>query len=179
MPGLAKADLLGVSPSFPTVTFISANTNAITYDPLAQAPQFQINAEPVGFEFSPTASGIVINGGSQGVVIEIGVDNNGNLVSGTAGFSLEGQMAGVINGVTVDYPDGTVLLEGDVYNFGFAAAAPEAAFDFRVNVTGGALAAYFSCSDLAIYVLSEYSTFTNSFTTAFNGSAKGQLVLLC
>ena len=172
-PLAVRAELLGVYPSFPQISYVNQEATAVTYDPAAQTLQFVVTAAPFNFQFSPSDSGILMTGDNQSLVISISVDNNGVLTSGTHGFSLSGEMTGVVNGTPVSYSG--VLLIGDVKAFGSGHFPSSDYFDLLVNVTGGAMQSYFSCSDLAILFHSEYSTFTGSFATAFQGSVKGQL----
>ena len=75
-------------------------------------------------------------------------------------------------GVTTSYA-GT-LLQGDVVGFGYLYSGSVNYFDFTVQLTGGQIQPLFGCAGLlGLTMSSEGSTFTNSFTTAFEGEAKG------
>jgi hypothetical protein len=166
----SKADLLGANPGFPKVSYVSQQTNAVTYDPGTQV--FSVNAQPSGIQFSPFEAGTII-GGSR--TIQITVNNAGALISGANGFSLTGDFIRLVGGLPVSYSG--LLLQGDVIAFGSLDSGDADQYDFRVRITGGALMSFFSCGDLGILLLSESSTFTGSFAQAFNGAAKGALGL--
>ena len=167
LANLAKADLLGVNPSFPQINFINTSTTALTYDPVAQI--LTINALPFEILFSESDTGTLIASNS----LAIQLDTDGNLVSGTNGFVLTGQFTHVVDGVTNSYSG--VLLQGDVLAFGYLYSGVVNQFDFSVQVTGGELQTLFNCADdLGVTLTSEASTFTGSFTNAFNGAAKGE-----
>lgn len=162
----AHGQLLGVAPSYPQVNFTTADPNSVSYDPGSQI--FSLNSVPLGIVFSESDPGSLINNGS----VQMQFTTDGTIVSGTNGFLLTGQLTRVSGGMTNTY-SGT-LLQGDVTAFGSFASGFSAQFDFRVNITGGALASFFTCgNDLAVTLVCESSTFSGSFTNAFSGSALG------
>lgn len=162
----AQADLLGVSPSYPQINYNNSDPTSVSYDPGSQI--FSVNSTPFGIVFSGSDPGSLISNGS----IQMQFTTDGTTVSGTNGFVLTGQFTRVVAGVTNTY-SGT-LLQGDVVAFGSLASGFSAQFDFRVNLTGGALVPFFSCgNDLAVTLISISSTFNGSFTNAFQGSAEG------
>jgi hypothetical protein len=164
---VAKADLLGVNPAYPVINFVNTDPSAVSYDPASQV--FSVDAAPYNIYFSGSDSGTLIVSNRS---VQIQLDTDGTLLSGSSGFNLSGQFTRVVSGVSNSY-SGT-LLQGDVTAFGYLYSGAVNEFDFRVNLTGGELQSLFNCaSDLAITMTSEASTFTNSFTTAFNGTAKG------
>jgi hypothetical protein len=167
LANFAGADLLGVNPSYPLINFVSTDPTAVSYDPVSQI--FSVDALPAGIEFSEQDSGTLFVTNRS---IQIQLDTDGNLVSGVNGFVLTGQFTHVVAGVTNNYSG--VLLQGDVFAFGYLYSGPVNQFDFRINVTGGELKSLFDCaSDLGVTMTSEDSTFTGTFTNAFNGTAKG------
>lgn len=168
MPLVLKAGLLGVNPSYPQINFVSTDPTSVTYDPNAQV--FTVNSLPVNIVLSSSDSGALILSNS----LQISFNTDGTFVSGTNGFTLTGQFTEVSNGVTNQY-SGT-LLQGNVIAFGYTGADINgvADFDFRIQLTGGQIMSLFSCAnDFAITMTSQASSFTGSFTNAFNGSAEG------
>ena len=170
---IAKAQLLGVNPTYPQINFVQTTPGSLAYDPGTEV--FSINTVPTGLVPSLLTSGIPLNNGSM--QLQFLVDSNGNLISGTNGFILTGDVTEVVNGTTNEY-SGT-LLQGNVLAFGYLAPGDGggvAQFDFRIALTGGELASQFTCGDdLAITMSSDASTFTGSFTNAFSGASKGFL----
>lgn len=164
---IAKADLLGVVPGYPQFNFASTDPTAINYDPDTQV--LSVAAQPVGIVLSPQDSGsLFANNGS----ISILLNTDGTIASGTNGFLLSGQFSEVVGGVTNTY-SGT-LLQGDVVAFGYLASPGISQYDFRVVLTGGQAMSLFSCAtDLGVTISSGATTFTGSFTNAFNGNATG------
>ncbi len=163
----SKADLLGVSPSYPQINYVNTDTSAISYDPATG--MLTINALPYDILYSETDMGsmIVSNNNLQ---IQLGTD--GTMLSGTNGFLLTGQFTHIVGGVTNTY-SGT-LLQGDVTAFGSQANGGSAQFDFVIHLTGGLIQSDFNCANtFAIEMSSEVSTFTGDFTVPFNGSSKG------
>lgn len=167
---IVKAQLLGVSPGYPQFFFSQVAAGSVSYEP---GGQFTLSSVPVSFDVSALSSSVPVTNGE--LELNILVDTNGNLISGTNGFVLTGDFVEVNNGVTNEY-SGT-LLEGNVVAFGsLTAGSPGgvAQFDFRVQVTGGDLISQFTCGDdVGITMSSEDSTFLGSFTNASSGESKG------
>ena len=164
---LAKADLLGVNPSYPQIDFVSTDPMAVSYDPGTQL--LTINATPFNIFLSELDHGSLIVSNNT---LQIQLDTDGNIVTGTNGFLLTGHFTEVVGGVTNTY-SGT-LLQGDVVAFGSQFSGAVNQFDFRIQLTGGAIKSLFDCENfLAITMTSEDSSFTGSFTNSFNGGAKG------
>jgi hypothetical protein len=169
MPLKSKADLLGVNPSFPQINFVRTDPTSVSYDPGTQL--FTVSSLPVNIVSSSSDSGTFILGNRS---LQISFKTDGNFVSGTNGFTLTGQFTQVSNGVTNQY-NGT-LLQGNVIAFGYVGADINsvAQFDFRIQLTGGQIMSLFDCANnFAISMTSQASSFTGSFTNAFNGSAEG------
>jgi len=165
----AKADLLGVNPGYPLISYVdTADPTALSYDPASQI--FSVSALPYSIAFSDLdLDEIAVSNRS----LQITLDTDGNLVSGANGFVITGQFTDVQNGVTNVYSG--VLLQGNVTAFGYLnSGGPVSQFDFRVQLTGGVLKPQFDCAnDLAVTITSEDSTFTGTFTNAFTGTVKG------
>src|SRR5579862_4167490 len=104
---LVKADLLGVNPSYPQIDFVNTDPMAVSYDPGTQV--LSINATPFNIFLSELDSGSLIVSNNT---LQIQLDTDGNMVTGTNGFILTGQFTEVVGGVTNTY-SGT-LLQGDV-----------------------------------------------------------------
>jgi hypothetical protein len=167
LANFAKADLLGVNPGYPLISFVNTDPTAVSYDPISQI--FSVNALPYSIYFSELDSGTLIVTNRS---IQIQLDTDGSLVSGANGFVVTGQFTQVVNGVTNNYSG--VLLQGDVIAFGYLYNGDVNQFDFRVQLTGGELKPQFDCAnDVAVAITSEESTFTGAFDTAFTGNAKG------
>ncbi|MGA2138159.1 MAG: HYR domain-containing protein, partial [Verrucomicrobiia bacterium] len=172
------ANLLGVNiVIYPRVVYSSTSTSALTYT--ASSHLFTITAPPTSIQFSG-AEGVRLITGTKSLTISVLVDNSGNLIGGVPAnggidFTLSGTVSRIVGGVTNTYTG--VLLTGAVTGFGFLESGPTDLYDFRFNPTGGALSNFFSCGDIGVQVTSAASTFTGSFSTNFNGQAKGTMVL--
>lgn len=169
LPLELRADLLGVNPSYPQINFVSTDPTSVSYDPGTQL--FTVNTLPINIVLSSSDAGALILSNRS---LQISFSTDGNFVSGAGGFTLTGQFTEVSGGVTNQY-SGT-LLQGDVIAFGYIGADINgvAQFDFRIQLTGGQIKSLFDCANnFAISMSSEDSSFTGSFTNAFNGSAKG------
>ena len=167
LAGVARADLLGVNPGYPQINFASTDPMAVNYDPTTG--MLSVNALPFSIDFSALgANSLIVSNRS----LAIALNTDGTIASGTNGFELVGQFVEVVGGVTNTYA-GT-LLQGDVIAFGYLPSAGIAQYDFRVHLTGGQIQSLFACAtDFGIFISSEATTFTGSFTNAFNGQAKG------
>jgi hypothetical protein len=167
---IASAQLLGVNPTYPQFNFVQTAAGSVSYTP---GGQLSMTSVAYGFDLSALTSGVPVTNGVCS--INILVDTNGNLISGTNGFVLTGDVIEVNGGVTNEY-SGT-LLQGNVVAFGSLGAGSiggVAQFDFRVQLTGGEMISQFTCGDdLGITMSSENSTFTGSFTNSFSGESKG------
>ena len=168
LANFAKANLLGVNPGYPQINFVNNDVTALSYDPVTQV--FSVNALPYSIYLNELDNGTLILTNNN---MQITFTTDGNSVNGANGFVLTGQFTEVVNGVTNNYSG--VLLQGDVAAFGYQYSGLNNQFDFQIQVTGGELMPMFACvSNLAAVTLtSEASTFTGTFTSAFNGSAKG------
>ena len=167
LTNFAKAQLLGVNPGYPQFDFVNNTPTAVSYDPVSQL--FTVSALPFSFSLTQQDPGTLIVSNN---VLQIVLDTDGNLISGTNGFVLTGQFTEVVNGVTNNYSG--VLLQGDVTAFGHQYSGLNNQFDFRINMTGGQMMPLFNCgNDLGITMYSEDSTFDGTFTNAFTGTAKG------
>ncbi len=163
----AKADLLGVNPSYPQINFVNTDASALSYDPISGT--LVVNANPYNIFLSETESvGLVASNSTM----QIQFATDGTNVSGTNGFTITGQVTIVQGSVSNTY-SGT-LLQGNVVAFGSQYSGTVNQFDFRIQLTGGQIQSLFDCSDtFAVTLNSEDSTFTGSFATNFNGGAKG------
>ena len=119
-----RADLLGVNPSFPVINFVNTDAGAVSYDPSSQ--MFSVDALPYNIFLSEQDLGSIITSNRS---IQIQLDTDGSLLSGTNGFSLSGQFTEVSNGITNTYAG--LLLQGDVVAFG-SAGGTVSQYDFRV-----------------------------------------------
>ena len=165
----AKADLLGVGPAFPQISYASFDPNSISYDPDTQT--FALTSNPAGIRFVVTEDSVLLSSNAT-LQIQIQLNPDGSLASGTGGFTLTGQFDRVVGGMTNTY-SGT-LLQGDVVAFGSFATGFSSLFDFRINLTGGSAMSFFTCGDdFAVSLISEVSSFNGSFTNSFNGISKG------
>jgi hypothetical protein len=157
----------------PLLTYDSIGT--VTYNANTQA--FAVRATPLTFteSLSPPSPTRLITAPAN-LTLDIQVDNTGLLVGGVPGEDL------VITGnIDID-GNGTidaagVLLTGEVLAFGFVDGVGGIdEFDFRFTPTGGALLApYFAGTDIGITLVSENSSFANSFAVDFAGGAKGNV----
>ncbi len=168
---LGHAELLGVSPQKPLISFSgTGNTN---YD--ADQGLFSVESFPLSMLLPPVR---VVNNASTGVKkfsINLLLDQSGQLVSGVAGDDLLVTGSVDLDGDGNPDADGT-LLTGEIARFGFRdTSSPTDLYDFVFNVTGGELASLYSGYDIAVTMNSENSSFSGSFEVDFSGKAKGQL----
>jgi hypothetical protein len=176
----AHADLLGVTPGEPTISFGGAGL--IDYD--VATGTVTISAEPADlFQSDPFLLGSILGTGAEDerlFSIQFKVDSTGQFVSGVDGPDL------IIKGsIDVDFdtiPDyDGVLLQAEVTAFGFQdGGVADDQFDIRLGSVTGALAGLYTGKDLAVSVTSEISTefttpFAGSFAADFLGQAKGVL----
>ena len=181
MLGLAadsvRADLLGVTPSFPKIAYDSSGL--VFYD--GNFDSFIVEASPVAILF--TSGGVPRFVNATGVPagkrlsISIRVDHvTGALIGGDSSgpdLIVTGEVDADGNG-SIDYSG--VLLTGEVLGFGFAdSGGPTDFYDFRFAVTGGALAPLYTGREIGITTTSEHSNFAGFglFEGTFTGGAKG------
>ena len=166
------ATLLGVSQGYPRIVYNNINNAALSYNATSQT--LTITATPSSSQFSASESLRVI-APPRSLTIQIQVDNTGALIGGVSGDDLviSGTTTRVVGGVTNTYSG--VLLTGEVTAFGFQEVGASDQYDLRFTPTGGALVSFFNCGDIAIDVVSENSTFADSFAVNFTGRAKGNV----
>jgi hypothetical protein len=166
--GIAVAELLGNLLGFPRIVFASGNTN-IT----GSSGSLTINAAPVIFQESSTQAPVFVNpvpGGYESFDISIALDGSCSLVG--SGSATDLLLVGEVDLGGGDVRSGT-LLTGNVLEFGFLDAGLTDLFDFRFQVTGGALADFYTDEDLGVLVASESSDFTGNCSADSTGEAKG------
>ena len=173
----AAAALLGLVPESPRIA--ADNLGTTDYD--SGTDVFEAIASPLVIQLvpggpprqiTPTASGELFR-------ITIEVDDTGALVGGgilpddlevSGEVDLDGDGAIDASGV---------LLTGSILEFGFQDTGTTSdEFDFRFEVTGGALAPLYAGLDLAVTLLSEGSDFEfpiPGFTASFGGEGKATL----
>ena len=161
--------LLGVSPlDLPIVSYNAGGTTS--YD--STNDRFSVDASPLSIQNQTTPFGLFFTGD---VDINIQVDDTGALIGGTTSddFVLTGDVD-TDGDFIVD--ESGVLLTGEVVAFGFEdSGGTTDDYDFRFQVTGGALAGEFIGKDIGVTTSSENSTFTGDFTVDFAGDAKGAI----
>ena len=174
--------LLGIDPTGPPSLFAN-NTGSVSYD--ATTNRFSADATPLTFTNTPVL-GFIFAPSSFDLQIE--VDENGDLIGGVAGddFVVTGSVD--LDGDFIADVTGT-LLTGEILEFGWfdSGAVLTDTFDFRFQVTGGALSApgtiplsgapfpaYFdpAVSDIGMRIDSEGSTFGGDFNVNFGGGNK-------
>ncbi len=158
--------LLGVTPSFPTITYDSTGT--VNYN--ATSHNFDLVASPLLFKASAVAAPQVITT-PRIFEIHVQVDASGNLIPNLSVSDL------VVTGTIVGNPglSGTILT-AKVIAFGYQYTGSGVDnYDFIAIPTGGTLFSMFAGQDVGLTVASANSTFTNSFSTNFNGLAKGTI----
>ena len=167
----ALADLLGILPSFPLLTY--DNTGVILYN--SSTNRLTVNASPIAFRASPTQPPVLVTpvpGSGEVFAININVDESGTLLGGIPGDDLLVTGNATVNGTNYS---GT-LLSGEVRAFGFEdSGGPTDSYDFEFEVTGGQLAFLFEDQDIGVVLTSEMSSFNGSFVRNFIGAAKGTL----
>lgn len=164
----ANAALIGETPGFPLVEFGNLTQTAIAFSPDTRV--FALSATPSALVTSASDPGTII-GAPSGLQIQISVDQNGTLTSGTGGFTLQGTFVGTINGTPLNVSG--ILLSGDVLRFGWDVNTTVGYWDFDIGITGGALANYMPVADFGLFASGTTTTFTGSFGSAFDGQAEG------
>lgn len=168
---LANAELIGVSPQLPLMSFSGNGDTSFNAD----QGLFSISSEPVALVLPPVRFVNNTLAGSKLFEINIIVDNAGQLVSGVSGDDLLVTGSVDINGDGIPDANGT-LLTGEVTQFGYRDTGTRTdLYDFVFNVTGGELAHLYSGYDIAVAMSSENSSFSGSFQLDFSGKAKGEL----
>ncbi len=158
--------LLGVSPSFPTITYDSTGT--VTYN--ATTDSFALQAQPLLYKASAIASPQVITT-PRSFTINVNIDSSGNLVPNVLTSDL------IVTGTVVGSPglSGTILT-AKVIAFGYQyTGSGTDNYDFIAIPTGGTLFSMFAGQDVGVTVASANSTFTNNFNVNFSGLAKGTI----
>lgn len=169
------ADLLGVLPGFPSLTYDSNGTTNYS----SASDTFALLASPIAIRFTPSSVPRLVmpTGMPAQEVLSIGasISDTGSVMGGVFGDDLivQGEVDQDGNG-SIDFAG--VLLTGEVLQFGFEDTGTATdRYDFRFALTGGALASFFSGMDIGVVVTSENSNFVNSFSVDFIGGAKGAL----
>ena len=158
--------LLGVSPSFPTVSYDS--TGQITYN--ATTHEFDLTGSPLLFRAS-ASSPIQTITAPRSVSMQIDVDNSGNLIN-------DGQVSDftVTGNIPANPSLSGTLLTGKIIEFGYQnTGSGTAEFDFIAIPLGGTLISMFAGKDIGITSASEGAFTFNDFTTDFGGGAKGTI----
>lgn len=160
----ASAQLLNVPFGDPVSELVRADNSTVSYDSGSQA--FAVQGFPATVN-SPSF-GLYTNGN---LTLNIQVANDGSLAGGVAGDDLVITGSVDVNGDFVPDYSGT-LITGEVIGFGYEDGGPNLAFfDFRVQITGGAMAAEFPGQDLAIKLnVENAASFSGVFTSAFSGN---------
>ncbi len=173
--GVARAVLLGVTVIPPVINYNTTTSTSTTYNPVSEV--FSVVTTPTTVQFSPTGPTVAV-APTRSMTINIKVDNNGNLV-GSVGpgpdLVISGKVTQVV-GTTTNVYSG-LLLTGQIYAFGYGSSGGVSDFDFRFHPTGGLLEPLYTCDHIGVFLTSELSTFTGSFTTNFHGEAKGSVGL--
>jgi hypothetical protein len=172
----AFANLLGVIPGFPQLTYDSTGTT--TYTAFNQL--YKQVASPIAIRFTNASPPRFVNPTgfppAEVVSINILVNGSGGLVGGTPGddIVIQGEVDADGNG-SIDYSG--ILLTGEILEFGYldASLVPGGTdqYDFRFTPTGGSLLAFFAGKDIGVTTSSEHSSFANDFSIDFTGGAKG------
>jgi hypothetical protein len=176
--GVVRAALLGVTVIPPIIGFTSTSLTSTTYNPVTEI--FSVVTTPSTILFSTNGPSLSISV-PRSMTIKVLVDNTGALV-GSAGpgpdLVISGKVTQIV-GTTTNVYSG-LLLTGEVQPGGFGYAHPGGSvgdFDLRFTPTGGALEQFYTCDHIGVTLNSEASTFTGSFTTNFQGEAKGNVGL--
>jgi hypothetical protein len=167
---LLSTTLLGLQPQAPFLAY--DHNGQLNYTAATQS--LAITATPLSFQLdSSTPPAVAVGPGS--LAINIQVDNDGNLIGGVSGDDLVIQGGIDLNGDGVADVSGT-LLTGEIAAFGAEATGTNVAkYDFLFTPTGGQLASYYSGQELGIVMTSEHSTFTGDFHVDSSGGAKGNV----
>lgn len=175
--------LLGLTPAFPLIEFDNtpAQSPALQYNAASQT--FNVNTTPTAILPSATSVPTFINPPSDLEIHILVSDPSGNLIGGNgAAFPVGSDfyMSGSFTYNGTSY-SGT-LLTGNVLQFGYQAntGTSTSQFDFRFETTGGQLTTgtsplFPASQDTYLDIASENSTFTGSFSSNFQGGAKGEL----
>lgn len=163
----------------PTLAFDNNGATHYTYNAAQGTGLLTVDAMPFYFlspdlylEFNPASDNYVH--------FQCVLDEEGILVGGAAvtDFEVTGEVDVDMDGV---YETSGLLLKGEITQFGFEDSSLETdQFDFRVSLTGGALAYLYAGKNLGINLTmetpaAEHVSFLDDFTFDFSGGAKGQL----
>jgi hypothetical protein len=177
MPCAAYADLLGLIPQEPTISF--GSSGVIAYN--ADTETITISGDPAAL-LSGDIFGEILGTGTTNIKyidIRFQVDHSGYLYPNVADADLE-----IKGSIDLDWdgiPEYTgTLLTAKVAQFGFldGISAGDDAFDLRLNELDGALAPLYIGTDLGISITSEVSAeytrpFSGDFSADWQGQAKG------
>ncbi len=151
------------------------NTPNVYYDAwgyetyTASTDEFFVNAAPIA---------VVMPDGTiesvrayRDLIVEIKVDQNGNLISGTNGADLV--IEGEFRSEGMEQYGGT-MLTGEIIGFGYLDTGTVIdQYDFRFRPTGGTLMPFFEGKDIGMVLTARDSTFEGSFAENFVGYAYG------
>ena len=164
--GTAYGELIGVNLGLPDI--LSDSTGNYIYN--ADTNLFTSHAIPLTITFDNITL-FPINGGGATYDLAFYVDESGNFAGGVAGNDL------TIRGssVALGWAPGTLILAGEVTNFGWQdLAGQRAAFDFTFDFTAGVLAPQYAVygSKGADIITAEASNFTGSWTVNHASNSK-------
>lgn len=184
IPITSHATLLGLSPELPIIDFSGSGT--IEYN--ANNGIVRLSADPSTlFSIDPFIFTPILGTGTNSIKslnIQFQVDSLGNIITGNStipGLILKGSIDTNNDGV---FDHSGTLLTAEVIQFGYqnGISNGDNLFDLRLNFLDGSLLPFYSNQDMAVRIISESSTeysnpFNNSFTSSWQGQAKGVLGL--
>jgi len=186
IPITSHATLLGLSPELPNIDF--SGSGIIEYN--ANNGIVRLSADPSTlFSIDPFIFTPILGTGANSIKslnIQFQVDSLGNVITSNPTIP-DLILKGEVDANGDDVPDyaGT-LLTAEVIQFGYQndISNGDDVFDLRLNFFGGSLSPFYSNQDMdiAVRIISESSTvynnpFNNSFTSSWQGQAKGVLGL--
>ncbi len=168
---LLSADFQGFVPTDPILDY--DNLGQINYD--ASTDQLSVEASPLAF--SDPANGLVFSlvFAPRQFLINIEVDDQGDLLGGVVGDDLFIEGNPDLNGDFI--PDGLqTLLTGEIVSYAPLDTGSDVdRHEFIFEITGGSLASRYTDGFVGVTMTSEQSDFVDDFTVNFSGGAKGFL----
>ncbi|MCO8122483.1 hypothetical protein NHH03_12110 [Stieleria sp. TO1_6] len=175
--------LLGVMPPMLSPPLLDTDVaGLVDYDSTTNL--FTANGIPNLFQSDPINLALPITSPAT-FDLQLHVDAAGQFAGGVAGDDLviTGEIDLDIDGIA---DISGVLLTGEVTAFGFSDDGPTTdRFDFRISITGGALATadasspnYFAGKDIGLLITNQNSTFAGDFSVDFGGNNKALLTAI-
>lgn len=174
LPATALADLLGIVPGFPQISY--DNTGTLVFD--AATMRLDVDADPLGLRLLATDTDPFFIVDPRSLTIHLRVDGACSVAGGNSSGGPDLEIVGdVLDPFTFEVVKSGTLLTGSVVDIGEAqATATTSAYDFRFANAGGLLVtdgSWPSGRDIGIVMTSANSNFVGDCTLNFRGGAQG------